>query len=368
VNSLEEGPTEEPSDGLITRLGLASDVRVRHAKTCTLLLAGDGTTVLAFSAEDLAALTRSAGPARDELRSELAEAGMLAGSPQPAAAPRVSLTRSGVEVAGFDTVARRVAAITGRIPGWLRVCVAVVFGVCALAGGRYVASADAAGISALQAAGLLVALEFGLLIVHELGHGAVLSSAGGKVGRVGFGFHWGAPSFYVDSSAALFLPRRTRIWQAAAGVITEVAVVGALVVVAAVTGSPLAGYIAGAAAVVALADFVVNAAPVLGLDGSWILSDVLDRPTLPTGSGRAVDRRERRYRALNAVVGAVAIAVSLWLWSVLWWGLLPPLWNAGMLGKCVAVATVAPTVAACGVGAATLLFGQRRAGVAATSS
>lgn len=89
-----------------------------------------------------------------------------------------------------------------------------------------------------------------------------------RMGRAGFGFHWGAPSLYVDSTAALFLPKRQRIVQAAAGVIAEIALAAALVAIAALSGSDLAGFIAGSAMLYALSSLIVNGAPVLtGSDG-----------------------------------------------------------------------------------------------------
>ena len=43
---------------------------------------------------------------------------------------------------------------------------------------------------------------------------------------VGIGFYWGALTFYVDASQALFLPRRTRMLQASAGILTDLVVCG----------------------------------------------------------------------------------------------------------------------------------------------
>lgn len=113
-------------------------------------------------------------------------------------------------------------------------------------------------------------------------------------------------------------------------------------------------FIAGSAMLYALSSLVVNGAPVLGLDGSLILSDLLDRPTLPTGSGRANGRFGVVYRSLDAVVGVVAIATSTWLWWVIWRDVLAPLWDGGLTGRAVVALAAAPTVAAIAVGIASL--------------
>lgn len=338
----------------LLRKELADGVRTRRCRDGLLVLAPDGTTALALDDTDLTVLAGPDTAARTELVDELTLAGVLATSPPPGHdTDRRRLTRTGVEIDGIDRLADAATRVTARFTArhLTLASVALILAVAAtIASDGLVTSGTAAGLGPVAAAAVLAAIGLMLGVVHELGHAIVLARCGGRIGRAGFGFHWGAPSFYVDSTSALFLPTHQRIAQAGAGVAAELLAAAAAVTVAGLTGSDLAQFVAGATAVYAASSAIVNGAPVLGLDGSLILADLLDRPTLPTGAGRTSTRFAIAYRTLDLAVGVAAIAASTWLWAHLWWDLLGPLWTHSHLGKLVALAAAGPTLAALTIG------------------
>lgn len=219
---------------------LAAGVRIRRARDCVLLLAPDGVTALAFDDADVHVLATGDGPERDALLDELATAGFIDGTPVAADPGGIRLTRTGLEISGLGRLVTHVHRATSHISTRFAVGAALALSAVAvysLLDGSARASAADAGLGPLAAAMLLVGTGFVLAAVHELGHALALIRAGGRIGRAGFGFHWGAPSFYVDSTAALFLPKRQRIGQAAAGVVSEVVVAAGLVAIATLSGS-----------------------------------------------------------------------------------------------------------------------------------
>ena len=100
------------------------------------------------------------------------------------------------------------------------------------------------------------------------------------VGLVGVGFYWGALTFYVDASQALFLPRRTRMLQSSAGILTDLVVCGSASIVAMAGGDATWAVVLREFAVLGYLNIIINAVPLLELDGYWFLADALDRPTL----------------------------------------------------------------------------------------
>jgi len=104
---------------------------------------------------------------------------------------------------------------------------------------------------------------------------------------VGVGFYWG-PDLYVGAFDALFLPRRTRILQSAAGILTDLVVCGAASLLALVGAGPPWAVILREFAVLGYLGAILNDFPLLELDGYWFLADTLDRPTLGRDSRAAL--------------------------------------------------------------------------------
>jgi putative peptide zinc metalloprotease protein len=200
------------------------------------------------------------------------------------------------------------------------------------------------------ATAVIVVLLFGIAtdLCHELGHAVVTVHYGRRMSGFGLGFHWGAPSFYVDAGQAQFLPRRKRALQSAAGVLVDLALAGTAQLLALL---PALGLIPAALHLVtalAYLDVLVNLLPVLGLDGYWILADLLDRPALREEAAEAARELFRRPRPLAAyallswLLGLAMIASSTALWWGLFGGVNLALWHGGVAHQALAAWMLLP--------------------------
>ena len=118
------------------------------------------------------------------------------------------------------------------------------------------------------------------LIFHELAHALTCKHFGRKVRAMGLILYYGCPTFFTDVSDSWMLPRNKQMAVAAAGVAANVlagAICGVLIYF---TDSDLLRrfFIVGAA--VNFLAVLFNLIPFLKLDGYYILSDYLDRPSL----------------------------------------------------------------------------------------
>lgn len=177
----------------------------------------------------------------------------------------------------------------------------------------------------------VLGLALTAIVIHELAHGLVLAHCGRRVNAGGARLHLGTPAFYVESVDAMLLTRRQRIAQAAAGPWAEwlVTSVAGLVLWFAPAGSltPLLHRFV----VLNSLTVVTNLLPFVGLDGSWILGDLLRIPDLSRRSRTVVaelfaNRRRPTtaeewglavYAAVNAVVATALLVVA----AVFWWAL-----------------------------------------------
>jgi len=292
-----------------------------------------------------------------ELLGDLWDEGYLVGAPQPAV-QRVAITLHGVEFGGFD---RFVQALNRRFGDTVfSVPAALVFAVVAVAGLAFFADQVATGqrltVSAASPVLAVVALRFlGLAAVgpHETGHALVIARNHRRVGRMGIGFYWGALTFYVDASQALFLPRRTRMLQSSAGVLTDLVVCGSASIVAMTGGDATWAVVLREFAVLGYLNIIINAVPLLELDGYWFLADALDRPTLQRDARRALAATVRRqraslglaaYAAASLVFGVALIALGFAAWWGLFGGLFHTLWRAGPGYKILATYLLLPFV------------------------
>jgi hypothetical protein len=303
-------------------------------------------------------LTARHGPSVTDLLDDLWEDGFLVGSVE-APPPRATVTLQGIEFGGFHRVANALYRWIGR-PVFSRagaVTIAVVSvaglvaaGVQASAGRRFTVGA-ASPIGALV---VLRLLGFAATFLHESGHALVIERGGRRVGRVGVGFYWGLLTFYVDASPALFFERRTRMLQAAAGVITDTALSGIAVVVASFGGDATWSVALREFAVLGYIAVVLDSVPLLELDGYWFLADALDRPTLHRDATAAMknairrrpaDRRLVAYGVASLVFGLAMFVVGWGVWWGLFGGLFHRLWAGGVGYKVLAIYLVLPYLA-----------------------
>ena len=175
-----------------------------------------------------------------------------------------------------------------------------------------------------------------------------------RVGRVGVGFYWGLLSFYVDATDALFMDRRARMLQAAAGASPTSVLCGIAALIALVLPDGHSRQLLLEFTALAYLSIVLQAVPLLELDDYWFLADVLDRPTLhadSTGELRHVLRREpgdRRlavYAALSTFFGGASLAAGAAIWWHLFGHLFHQLWAGNLLYKILAGYLVLPFIA-----------------------
>ncbi len=318
-----------------------------------------------FSLLDLLDGTRTAseietiaGIPVEDLISDLWEEGFLEGSPE-LPEKRVEVTLHGVEFAGFDGFVQALNRLVGGIvfttPAAMVIALIATGGVIAFAaqvvGGERLTVSAAAPVVAV-----VVLRTLGLLSVgpHECGHALVAAHNKRHIGRFGVGFYWGALTFYVDASQALFLPRRTRMLQAAAGVITDMTLCGIASIIAWTVGGHATWILVlREFAVLGYLNVLANAAPLLELDGYWFLADALDRPTLQRDSRQALREGLHRrpysrglaaYAVASLVFGTAFVAIGLAAWWGLFGGLFLQLWHGGAGYKALALYLILPFV------------------------
>jgi putative peptide zinc metalloprotease protein len=265
----------------------------------------------------------------------------------------------GVEFSGFDRIVQALNRLVGGIlfttPAAIAVALVataglVAFAAQAIGGDRLTVSATAPVVA------VVVLRTFGLLSVgpHECGHALVTAHNKRHIGKLGVGFYWGALTFYVDASQALFLPRRTRMLQAAAGVITDLVLCGMASIIAwGVGGHATWILVVREFAVLGYLNVIANAAPLLELDGYWFLADALDRPTLQRDARKALteavhhrpySRRLAAYAVISLVFGVLFVAIGLVAWWALFGGLFLELWRGGVGYKALAIYLILPFI------------------------
>lgn len=137
---------------------------------------------------------------------------------------------------------------------------------------------------------LLLVIWLVAKLIHESGHAVAARRHGIRVGKAGVIFFMFAPLAYVDVTDAWRLPRRwARVQIALAGVYFELAIAAAAVWVWAHTSDVTIRYVAAQVAVLTgPATLLVNANPLLRLDGYYVLADLLGIPNLRMHGRRMV--------------------------------------------------------------------------------
>jgi hypothetical protein len=349
---------------------LAAGVEAREFATYGIVASPNGTEHLHLGRDEfallgsldgsrtVAALAAVGGATTVDLLDDLWDGGFLEGAPTTLNR-RVTVTSQGIEFSGADRLVRFLYRRVGRhafSPAGVGVIVTVAtagliaFVAQAVAGRSLVL----VGVSPVLALVALRALSLSDIAAHELGHGMVIARHDRRVGRIGIGFYWGLLSFYVDATDALFLDRRTRMLQAAAGCITDMMLCGIAALAALAIPGGHAQQLLLEFTALAYISVVMQAVPLLELDGYWFLADALDDPSLHRDSTRALrqllrrepaDRRLAAYAALSTVFGVVTLVGGIAIWWHLFGHLFRQLWAGGIFYKLLAAYLILPFIA-----------------------
>jgi hypothetical protein len=314
---------------------LAPDAQYRVSKRGLVLAGAGGDTVLfehphaatlpelLATDPDPAEIADQLGPPlQPDLIDELVAMGILtAAGPAPGTATdrarRVTLGRAGLMIAGIDKPARwlnnhLVPAIT-HPAGIAALCAVLIGGIAALVAGR----PDLPPVSDTPALEALLMIGIGLAatIGHEFAHAVAIVHYGRTPRRAGFGFYWGAVSFFVDSTPAMTLPRKPRVIQALAGLAVDAVATAGFAIAAHLVPTPVLAIVFWRLAILGLVDIAINLAPILQVDGHWALADLLDEPDLAPRARRALGSALKRQlpqgQSWLAVYGALSLAVGV---------------------------------------------------------
>jgi hypothetical protein len=210
---------------------------------------------------------------------------------------------------------------------------------------------------------IVLGLSAAAIAVHEFAHALVVVRNHRNVDGAGLRLHLGTPAFYVESAAALLLPRSHRLIQAAAGVWAEWQFTSIVAIWLWCSPVPYALPLLHRFVLLNAATIATNLLPFTGLDGSWLLADAMRTPDLArrcrgslsrlvialvTRQPRtAEDRALAAYSILNGAVAAALLATAGFFWYQLFGDLAATLARHGPLGWLIlAAATVMLTMPA----------------------
>jgi putative peptide zinc metalloprotease protein len=153
-----------------------------------------------------------------------------------------------------------------------------------------------------------------VVLAHELAHGLTLIAFGRRAQRAGVKFILGFPYAFVDTSAALFEPRRRRLAISASGPISDLAVGGACAL--ACLAVPVAGVreVSLQVALAAYTGALFNLNPLLDRDGYHMLVDWMGIPNLR--------RRARDWLAAGGRRGPGTAVIARYALATIAWSLL----------------------------------------------
>jgi hypothetical protein len=309
------------------------------------------------------------GPDTATFLEQLREAGFLASSPPASSRPnRLTVSLSRLDLC-WNGAGRMVQAAYTRGARHL-------FHPAAVAGQALLALA---GLAALAVALLshqrfqlrvhpaqvpiVLGLSAAAIAIHEFAHALVVVRNHRDVDGAGLRLHLGTPAFYVESAAALLLPRPHRLIQAAAGVWAEWQFTSIVAIWLWCSPVPYALPLLHRFVLLNAATIATNLLPFTGLDGSWLLADAIRTPDLArrcrgslsrlvialvTRQPRtAEDRALAAYSILNGGVAAMLLATAGFFWYQLFGDLAATLARHGPLGWLIlAAATVMLTMPA----------------------
>jgi len=121
-------------------------------------------------------------------------------------------------------------------------------------------------------------------VIHELGHALICHHLGGRCRELGVLLLLGAPTLYCDVSSAWMFPgRASRMLVSAGGMLAELLLAALAVLLWSVTApGPLHSLLLTVMVVCSVSTLLVNANPLLGYDGYFLLSDAVGIPNLAT--------------------------------------------------------------------------------------
>ena len=122
-----------------------------------------------------------------------------------------------------------------------------------------------------------------IIVIHELGHGYTCKYFGGEVHEIGAMLLYFEPAFFCNVNDSWTFPElKARLWVTAAGSWIQLVVAGlAAIVWWAATPDSLISHIALSAMIIGgVTTVIVNANPLIPLDGYFALSDYLEVPNL----------------------------------------------------------------------------------------
>ena len=122
-----------------------------------------------------------------------------------------------------------------------------------------------------------------IIVVHELGHGFTCKHFGGQVHEIGAMLIYFEPAFFCNVNDAWTFPElRSRLWVTAAGswIQLVIASLAAIVWWAAAPGTVLSEAAFAAVLIGGFTTVLMNANPLIPLDGYYALSDYLEVPNL----------------------------------------------------------------------------------------
>ena len=175
-----------------------------------------------------------------------------------------------------------------------------------------------------------------IIVIHELGHGLTCKYFGGKVHEIGAMLFYFQLAFFCNVNDAWTFPeRRARLWVTAAGSWIQLVVASfAAIVWWAATPGSLVEYAAFAGVFTGgIATVLMNANPLIPLDGYYALSDYLEVPNLRQRAfghmgwllktrvfqlevpPPPADERERRIFLIYGGIAAVYIPLALALFA-----------------------------------------------------
>ncbi len=133
---------------------------------------------------------------------------------------------------------------------------------------------------------------------HEFGHAYTVKRWGGQVNRMGFMLMWGLPCLFCDvSDSYLFADWKHKVYVALGGIYADILM--AIGATALWWATPDGGFVNEVAARVMLfcgiSGILINANPLVKLDGYYVLSEYLDMPELREEAFRYAGYLVRRH-------------------------------------------------------------------------
>lgn len=305
------------SAGLLSDEGTGKHYHVGPVETFVLEQIADGgrdltalvallsTAEVDWSSEDLAGFIETLGKAgllRVALQRPMPETGDAPTSAKPAKRGGFAamigsvswLISFRIPIANFDRPAATACSVVGGLLHPVTIVIACVWIAVMLSLVAIEYSAMMSQVTQLFDRGLWLPMLVVWVVAkawHELGHAVAAKRLGVRIGNIGVTFFMFTPLAYVDVTDAWRLERRRdRIMIALAGVYFELIVAS---FAAAIWWCAGEGFISHFAAQVFLvsgpATLLVNANPLLRLDGYYALSDLLDIPNLRShGRGQLI--------------------------------------------------------------------------------